>query len=124
SNVVDELAFFNQTKEWIIEPGLEQITRSLIEQLPIAAKTMSEVTGFECENGKVTSVTINAQDKITGDYFIFTPSSHWLIGLVPNEGFKPANRSRLAKQEAWTAVTMALKHPPMTEVPSAIRVVL
>lgn len=110
SKVVDELSLFTQSKYWQISPGLEQVTRALIEQLPFEARLMSEVTGFEYKDGKIESVVINAADKITADQFIFCLNPHLLTSFLPNEALKPASRSRLAKQPAWTAVTMALQH--------------
>jgi hypothetical protein len=124
SDVVDELSFYNQPKQWVIEPGLEQITRSLIENLPVEAKTMSEVTGFEIVDGRVQSVTINANEKITGDHFIFTPSPLLLNQLTEGDVIKPAHRTKIAKQTAWTAVTMALKHKTPIEATNEIRFVL
>lgn len=124
SEVVNELSFFNQAKQWIIEPGLEQITRALIENLPFAAKTMSEVTGFEIADGKIQNVIVNAQDKIAADQVIFTPSPTALNQLIEGDALKPAHRTRLAKQTAWSAVSLTLKHGRPIETLPAVRLVL
>jgi hypothetical protein len=110
SKVVDELSMFTQSRQWQLTPGLEQVTRALIEQLPIEAKLLSEVTGFECKDDKIESVIVNASDKITADQFIFCLNPHLLSTFLPHDVLKPAHRSKLAKQPAWTAATMMLQH--------------
>lgn len=117
SKVVDELSMYTQSKYWQITPGLEQVTRAMVEQLPFEARLLSEVTGFECKDGRIESVVVNAADKITADQFIFCPNPHLLTTFLPNDALKPASRSRLAKQPAWTAVTMALHHGGLESTP-------
>jgi hypothetical protein len=124
SNVVNELSYFNQAKQWILEPGIEQVTRAFIEQLPFEARTRAEVTGFEVSDGKIQNVIVNAQDKVAGDHFIFCPSPHYLNNLLPHDVLKPAHRTKLAKQPAWTAVALILNHKAPIETSNAIRFVL
>jgi len=50
------------------------VTRALIEQLPVEAKLLSEVTSVEVNNGRVESITINASDKITAISLFFVPA--------------------------------------------------
>jgi glycine/D-amino acid oxidase-like deaminating enzyme len=123
SKVVDELSMYTHSRQWQIAPGLEQVTRALIEQLPMEARLLSEVTGFECKDGRIESVIVNASDKITADQFVFCPNPHLLSTFLPNEALKAASRSKLAKQPAWTAVTMALQHEGVEGTPE-IRFVL
>jgi hypothetical protein len=124
STVVNELSFFNQSKQWILEPGLGQVTRTLIEQLPIQARTLAEVTGFEVVDGKMVACVINGQERIEGDRFIFTPSPHLLNTLLATDSLKPTNRSRLVKQDAWTSITLTLTHKQPIESAPAVRFVL
>lgn len=125
SSVVNELTFFNPSKQWLLEPGLEQVTRALCEQMPVEPKFRHEVTGFECTDGRVTAAIVNGQTKIAGDNFIFCPAPHLLGKLLPADALKPATRSRLAKQQVgWSAVTLSLRHrQPLQESP-AMRFVL
>jgi glycine/D-amino acid oxidase-like deaminating enzyme len=123
SSVVDELSIFTQSRQWQLNPGFEQVTRALIDHLPVEARLLSEVTGFECKDGKVEAVVINASEKIAADQFIFCPNPHLLSSFLPQDSLKPANRSKLAKQPAWTAVTMMLQHADL-QATGEIRFVL
>lgn len=123
SSVVNELSVYNQSTEWVIDPGLEQITRSMIDQLPVQARVLSEVVGFEIENGRVTHAVIGQQEKISGDFFIFTSSPILLNSLIEGEALKAASRTRIVKQHGWTSVALALRHAPF-ETSTAVRFVL
>ena len=45
-------ALFGHTSYVDLQPGLEQLVRALVEQLPLEAQTMAEVTGFKTVDGK------------------------------------------------------------------------
>ncbi|HMN69356.1 MAG TPA: NAD(P)-binding protein [Bdellovibrionales bacterium] len=116
---VGELAHFSHTNDVTVEPGLEQLTRALIEQLPIVAMTMSEVTKLTVTDGKITEITVNGDKHMKAENVVFTPFPGILNTLIEGEGLAAKNRTRLAKMHAWTAVTLELTHsPPLVEDPS------
>jgi hypothetical protein len=109
-------ALFAHTEGVRLEPGLEQVTRALVERLPFAANTMSEVTAMEIKDGHVVSVTVNGDKKWTTDTVIFTPPPLQLNALIAGDGLPAKHRARLAKMQGWTAVTLELQHtPPLAE---------
>lgn len=114
-------ALFGHTRGVDLEPGLEQVTRALIERLPVAAKTMSEVTAIEVKGGRVESVTINGDKTLPVDVVIFTPPPNQLNGLIAGEGLPAKHRTRLAKMQSWTAVTLEIQHTPPLADDSAVR---
>lgn len=121
---VDELSCYSQSEQWLLTPGFDQLTRALIEQLPFEARLRSEVTGFIMKDGRVSAAVANAAENVSGDCFVFCPSAEHLNKLLPADVLKPASRSRLAKQAAWTAVTFGLKHTQPLDTSSALRFVL
>jgi hypothetical protein len=119
---VTELAHFSHTHEIFIEPGFEQLVRVLIEQLPVVGEIRHEVTGIKVNDGKVTEVIINGEKSVKAEQVIFTAHAGFLNHLIEGEGLHAKNRTRLAKMQPWTAVTLELNHtPPLADDP-AIRI--
>ncbi len=116
---VTELTHFSHTHEIAIEPGIEQLVRALVEQLPLEASTMSEVTGFKVEDGRVSEVIVNGDKGLKAERFIFTPHTTLLNQLIEGDALPAKHRTRLAKMHPWTAVVLELNHtPPLVDDPS------
>jgi hypothetical protein len=114
-------ALFGHTHHVDLQPPLEQITRALVEQLPIEAQTMSEVTGFKVAEGKVTEVVVNGDKSIKADSVIFTPPPALANNFFAGEDLPIKHRTRLAKMQSWTAVTLELQHEPALVDDSSVR---
>lgn len=113
---VTELSPFGAVFEEWLEPGVEHLVRALIEQLPVAAHTMSEVTSFKVSDGAIREVVVNGDKSWPVANVIFTAHPALLNGLIEGEGLAAKNRSRLAKMAAWTSVALELIHPvPLAE---------
>lgn len=113
---VDELAALAFTSELNLDPGPDQLVRALAEQLPIAPLSRSEVTGLTIENGRVTGVVVNGEKTITANQVVFTAHPSLLNGLIEGEALPPKHRTRLAKMQGWTSVTLELNNtPPLCE---------
>lgn len=119
---VSELGAFSHTHEIRLEPGIEQVVRILVEQLPIAATTMSEVTAIKVEDGQVTEVTVNGDKVVKASTVIFTPFPTMLNDLIAGDGLPAKHRTRLAKMDTWTAVALELHHKTPLAEDSNIRV--
>ncbi|NJL25472.1 MAG: NAD(P)-binding protein [Calothrix sp. SM1_5_4] len=119
---VGELAHFSHSHELVVEPGLEQLVRALVEQLPVEAATMSEVTSFKSENGRISEVVINGDKSLRGERFVFTPYPSLLNDLLDGEALPAKHRTRLAKLATWTSVTLELTHTPNLADDGAVRV--
>ncbi len=104
-----------------LQPGLEHLTRALIEQLPFAAHTMSEVTSFKVFDGRVNEAIVNGEKSVTADTVIFTPHVVLLNSLLQGENLRAKHRTRLAKMVSWTAVTLELQHASPLVEDSALR---
>lgn len=116
---ITELAHFSHTHDVEVEPGLEQLTRALVEQLPIEAQTMSEVTKINVGPDGVTEVIVNGDKTYKAGQVIFTPFPGLMNNLIEGDGLHAKTRTRLAKMAAWTAVTLELNHtPPLVDDPS------
>lgn len=122
SQSVGELASLSTTQEYVIEPGLEQLTRSLVEQLPIEAHTRSEVTGFKVEDGRVTEMTVNGDKAYKADRFIFTGYPTQIAAMIEGEALPAKHRTRLAKMLSWTAVTLDLESPQALTDDTSVKV--
>ena len=105
-------ALFAHTSHVRIEPGLAQFTRALIEQLPVAGQTMSTVTNLKVQEGRVTEIVVNGDKAHKVDNVIFTGHPAQLNDLIEGEGLNPKHRTRLAKMQSWTAVTLEFEHTP------------
>jgi choline dehydrogenase-like flavoprotein len=120
---VAELALFSHTHDIAIEPGLEQLVRALVEQLPFEASTMSEVTGFKfAEDGRIAEVIVNGDKSVRAERVIFTPHATLLNNLIEGEALPAKHRTRLAKMQPWTAVVLELNHTPALVDDPSIRV--
>ena len=119
---IDALSHFSHAHEILIEPGLDQVVRALAEQLPISAATMTEVNGFNVQDGRIVETIINGDKTIKASNVIFTPFVGLLNDLIPGEGLQAKNRTRLAKMQTWTAVVLELKHETPLLEDSALRV--
>ena len=112
-------ANFSHTQGVTLTPGLEHLTRALVEQLPIEAQTMSQVTGLKLKEGKVVEVIVNGDKALRADNFIFTPHPIELNTLIEGEDLPVKHRTRLAKMQSWTSVTLELPHPaPLADTPA------
>ena len=93
---VGELSsLFNHTSHIRVAPGLEQVTRAFNEQLPFAAQTMAEVTGFKVADGRITEAVINGDKSIAADCFIFTGHPTLLNALFEGDDLPGKHRTRL-----------------------------
>jgi hypothetical protein len=119
---VDALTYFGHTHEIKIEPGLEQLVRVLVEQLPFEAQTMSEVTGFKFNEGKVSEAIVNGDKTVHAERFVFTPHVALLNNLIEGDDLNAKHRTRLAKMQPWTAVTLELFHETPLAEDSSIRI--
>ncbi len=119
---VSELtSLFSFTQGLTLTPGLEQLTRSLCEQLPVAALPMHEVTGCKVRDGRICEVTINGDKTWSAQNIIFTGHPSALQNLFVGEELPVKHRTRLAKMDSWTAVTLELQHSPPLAEDSAVR---
>lgn len=114
-------ALFGHTSYLEIQPGLEQLTRALVERLPFAAETMAEVTDLKIAEGKVTHVTYNGDKTIAADLVIYTPPPTTLNAMIEGEELPGKHRARLAKMQSWTAVTLELHHSPSLVEDNSVR---
>lgn len=113
---IGELSSLSQTHEVRVEPGADQLVRALIEQLPIAAMTKSEVTEIKIAEGRATEVIVNGEKAVKCDRVIFTGNPQAMNTLIQGEALPAKHRTRLAKMFSWTAVVLELDgHPPMAE---------
>jgi hypothetical protein len=119
---IGELSSLSRTQELLVTPGLEQLTRALVEQLPIDAHTLSEVTGFKTANGRVSEVTVNGDKSYRADRFIFTGYPTAIAALLPDADLSAKHRTRLAKMESWTAVTLDIRNASPLADDSSIRI--
>lgn len=117
-----ELSVYGHTHEAVIEPGLEQMVRGLVEQLPISAHTMSEVTQFKVKDGAVEEIVVNGDKSYKAARFIFTPHPSLLNNLISGEELPGKHRTRLARMQSWTAVALELQHSPPLAEDGAIRI--
>jgi len=109
-------ALFGCTSYVDLQPPLEQLTRAFVEQLPIEAQTRAEVTGFKVADGKVTHVVVNGDKAIEAELVIFTPPPSFVNTMIEGEELPGKHRTRLAKMQSWTAVTLEFQHtPPLVE---------
>jgi hypothetical protein len=115
-SVAELSSLFNHVQGLELTPGLEQLARALSEQLPIAAHTMSEVTGFKVSDGRISEITVNGDKVWRAQNVIFTGHPASLGALFQGEELPVKHRTRLAKMQSWTAVTLELQHtPPLLE---------
>lgn len=119
---VGELSYFGHSHEIVVEPGLEHLVRVLVEQLPFEASTMSEITEFKFADGKVSEVVVNGDKSVKAENFIFTPHVVLLSGLIEGDVLNAKHRTRLAKMQPWTAVTLELTHANPLVEDSSIRI--
>lgn len=119
---VGELAHFSATHDLNITPGLEQLVRALVEQLPIEAETMSEVTGIRMADENTCEVTVNGDKTYKSERVVFTPHPALLNNLIEGEGLSAKSRTRLAKMQSWTAVTLELTHAAPLVEDNSIRI--
>lgn len=116
---VTELSHFSHTHEIFIEPGLEQFVRVLVEQLPVVGEIRHEVTSLKVQDGKISEVIVNGDKSLKAGDVIFTGHPGFLNNLIDGEGLQAKSRTRLAKMQPWTAVTLELTHtPPLADDPS------
>jgi 2-polyprenyl-6-methoxyphenol hydroxylase-like FAD-dependent oxidoreductase len=118
---VPELGFFNQTHELWLDPSIDQIVRALIEQLPISANLLSEVTDLKVADGRVTEVVVNGDKALTANKVVFTAHPASLNKLIAGEGLSGKSRTRLAKMDTWIAVILELEHAQALTEDTALR---
>ena len=110
---VGELStLFAHTQGVDLKPGLEHLVRALIEQLPVEAHVRSEVTSLRVVEGKVTEVVVNGDKTLRATTVIFTPPPARIAALIDGDSLSVKHRTRLAKFQSWTAVTLELNHAP------------
>lgn len=119
---IDQLAHFSNPNEIHVEPSLDQLVRALSEQLPIAPNTRSEITGLKVADGRVSEIIVNGEKSITADNVIFTAHPAILNALIEGDGLPAKHRTRFAKMQGWTSVTLELHNTPPIAEDSSIRV--
>jgi hypothetical protein len=119
---IGELSNYSFTSEVSAEPALDQLVRSLTEQLPVAAQTMNEVTALKISEGRVSEVIVNGDKALHPETVVFTAFPGLLNTLIEGDGLAAKHRTRLAKMDTWTSVTLELTHSPALSEDIAIRV--
>ena len=119
---VGELGAFAHAHEAVVEPGLEHLVRALVEQLPLEAQTLAQVTAIKFNDAGHAEVTVNGDKTVVGEKLIFTAHPTRLNDLIEGETLAAKHRTRLAKMVAWTTVTLELNHEPPLEADAAVRV--
>lgn len=119
---IGELAHFSATHDLTITPGLEQLVRALVEQLPIEAETRSELTGIKMADDTTCEITINGDKSYRAERVVFTPHPALLNNLIEGETLNAKSRTRLAKMHAWTAVILELTHEKPLAEDNSIRI--
>lgn len=114
-------ACFSHPKQVDLTPGFDQLVRALVDQLPFAAQTQAEVTGFTVTGGRITEVVVNNDKRLKTNNVVFTGHPTQLNAMFQGEDLAVKHRTRLAKMESWTAVTLELNHSPSLEDDSSIR---
>lgn len=113
---VGELGHLSHPHEVVLDPGAEQLVRALAEQLPIAPSTLNEVTGLTIADGRVASVSVNGDRTLEAENVIFTAHPALLHTFIEGDGLPAKHRTRLAKMQGWTSVTLELHHQtPLVE---------
>lgn len=118
---LDEVNWYTQSKsrEMLVRP--EELVERLLADAPFEVFVMSEVTSYNLEAGRVTSVTINAAKTIEARRFFHTGPVSQLTRLFPEGAIKPKEKSRLAKAHAWTTVGLHFLHRGLqTELPELL----
>lgn len=107
---VGELSLFNQAQEVALDQGLEQVVRSLCEQLPISPLTRHEVVSFNVADGRVVSCLVNGDKTLEASQFVFCPPPQHLNAMFTGEDLPGKYRTRLAKSSPWTVLVLNLEH--------------
>lgn len=118
----EELSYFTSAKQ--IKTSLEphEWTQILFNNYSGEYCPRSYVTKFNSENDQVTSVTINGQKKIQALNFIYTGPIKSLKTLLPEDVLSAKAKTKLSKNQYWTAVCLDILHNKCISTNEAVHV--
>ncbi|HEX7674587.1 MAG TPA: FAD-dependent oxidoreductase [Bdellovibrio sp.] len=106
----EELNYFTSSKKLDLAVEPYQWTQMLLQKFTGDFMPRSYVTKFHQENDKVTSITINGSKTLHAHNFIFAGTVKDLAILLPEDAVSVRARSKLAKNNYWTALCLDLCH--------------
>lgn len=118
----EELNYFTSSKKLDLAIEPYQWTQMLLQKFTGDFMPRSYVTKFHQENEKVTSITINGSKTLHAHNFIFAGTVKDLAILLPEDAVSVRARSKLAKNNYWTALCLDLCHSKAVTESTAMHV--
>ncbi|WP_413585734.1 NAD(P)-binding protein [Bdellovibrio sp. HCB274] len=118
----EELSYFTSSKRIDLQLQPFQWAQMLMEQFKGDFTPRSYVTKFHQEGERVTSVTVNGSKTIHAQNFIFAGTVRDLSILLPEDSISVRARSKLGKNNYWTALCLDICHSKAVTESTAMHV--
>ncbi|MEK2689314.1 NAD(P)-binding protein [Bdellovibrio sp. GT3] len=118
----EELSYFTSSKRIDLQLQPFQWAQMLMEQFKGDFAPRSYVTKFHQEGDRVTSVTVNGSKTIHAHNFIFAGTVRDLSILLPEDAISTRARSKLGKNNYWTALCLDICHSKAVTESTAVHV--
>ncbi|MEQ1664880.1 MAG: hypothetical protein ABL927_05840 [Bdellovibrionales bacterium] len=105
-----ELSFYNSTRQYQLNLNLETETSHLITRFKGKILKYSELKRLDFSGTKVDKLVINGTEELVFDEYIFMNSPNDICPLVPNDVLGIRTKSRIAKTETWSRLTISYTH--------------
>lgn len=106
----EEFAYFTNPRALKLSLEPHEWTQLLFNNYSGDFSPRSYVTKFHGENGRIQQLTINGQKKINVQNVIYCGPIRALAQLLPEDALSIKARSKVSKNQYWTAVCLDLMH--------------
>ena len=107
---ISPLSAFNHSSTLRFKPHLSQVVNRLLSEKNFNVIDFSEVTAINDLDQKIQSITINGQQTLEADFFIFTDHPKELFQFLPADTMTSKIKNRIAKSPSWTEIKLMFKH--------------
>lgn len=107
---ITPLSQFNFRSSLALAKPLGETIQNLREAFSGEVISYSEVTGAECIDDKIVSITLNGTQRLEADFFVFTEHPKEFLAHIPVDVVGTRIRGRVAKSQSWSQVRVIFQH--------------
>jgi hypothetical protein len=107
----DDVHWYSQAKVRHLNSTPQNWIKSILQEPGFEISSLSKISQIVVEDSSVKSVRVNSTKTVTADHFYFCESPFFLDRVLSDKkAITAKERSRFAKMEGWTEVSLQLLH--------------
>ncbi|NQZ00883.1 MAG: hypothetical protein HRT45_09465, partial [Bdellovibrionales bacterium] len=107
----DDLHWYSQAKVRHLTSSPQDWMKTILDEPSFQVSCLSKISQFIIEDNRVKSIKVNSTKTLTADHYFFCETPFYLDRVLSEKkAITAKERSRFAKMEGWTEVSLQLLH--------------